>query len=169
METFNHQPIPREPLRLRGHTLLCLQGFRGEGYSPGFVENLTAIHRRLLEYPDQPVEIIAGPDAVCAACPHHAPSGCTLNHDLSEVEMHAQDRHVLALLHFRVGEIVTWREILDRIRTSLTGDQLPGICGQCRWLPLGYCREGVERLRSADHVVPSPLLSPRMIRSNTPS
>jgi hypothetical protein len=43
---------------------------------------------------------------------------------------------------------VTWREILERIRRAVSGDDLPSICGNCRWLPLGYCREGIERLRT---------------------
>ena len=33
-------------LTVRAHTLLCLQGFGGEGYSPSFVENRGAIARR---------------------------------------------------------------------------------------------------------------------------
>jgi len=28
------------------------------------------------------------------------------------------------------------------------GSDLPGICGSCRWLPLGYCRDGIDKLRS---------------------
>jgi hypothetical protein len=41
-----------------------------------------------------------------------------------------------------------WGDILDRIRTSLTGESLTDICGQCRWLSLGYCREGIDQLRA---------------------
>jgi hypothetical protein len=92
-----------------------------------------------------------------------------LNHELSEVEMQAQDRHVLSLLGLHSGEIVTWQDILDRIRTTLTGDRLLGICGQCRWLPLGYCREGIDRLRTDDSATSSQLIFPRMIRPNMPS
>lgn len=134
-------------IRLRGHTVLCLQGFRGEGYSRGFIENLTRIHRDLTEHPETLVTLVDTPDAVCGACPHRAEIGCSLNGDASEQEMRAQDRHVLALLRFQPGVCVRWVDILDRIRRSVTGDSLPGICGRCRWLPLGYCREGIERLR----------------------
>jgi hypothetical protein len=134
-------------LRLRGHTLLCLQGFRGRGYSPDFVENLAAIHRELTENPDRWVELVDSPDAVCGACPHQAVSGCTLNGEASEKAMQAQDRHVLALLGLHTGMSVQWRDILERIGRAVRGDDLPGICGQCRWLPLGYCKEGIELLR----------------------
>jgi hypothetical protein len=146
---------------LRGHTLLCLQGYRGEGYSPGFTDNLGAIHRSLSENPDQPVELAEEPDAVCGACPHRAPAGCTLNGQGSEAGMQAQDRHVLALLGLSTGGVVRWRDVLDRIRASVRGSDLPGICGRCRWLPLGYCAEGIEELRSKEAISPLPTPPPR--------
>ncbi len=138
---------PLSPIRLRGHTLLCLQGFRGEGYSPGFTDNLASIHRDLNGTPDHPVELTEEPDAVCGACPHRAAAGCTLNGMGSEAGMQAQDRHVLKLLGLKAGSVVRWRDVLDRIRASVKGSDLPSICGQCRWLPLGYCKEGIDRLR----------------------
>ena len=139
---------PSSPIRLRGHAVLCLQGFRGEGYSPGFVENLSAIHRSLADDPDQMVELVDAPDAVCGACPHRAPVGCTLNGEGSEAGMQAQDRDVLKRLGLSGGTVTRWRDVLERIRRSITGYDLPGICGNCRWLPLGYCKEGIDRLRS---------------------
>ncbi len=138
---------PPAPLRLRGHTLLCLQGFRGEGYNQAFTVNLAGIHRRLTDDPDHPVELVEEPDAVCGACPHRAPAGCTLNGDGSEPGMREQDRQVLARLGLKAGDVVRWRDVLDRIRSSITGNDLPAICGSCRWLPLGYCKEGIDRLR----------------------
>jgi hypothetical protein len=138
---------PPTPIRLRGHTLLCLQGFRGEGYSPDFTNNLAAIHRRLSENHDHPVELVDEPDAVCGACPHRAPAGCTLNGTGSEEGMQAQDRHVLKRLGLTGGSVVRWRDVLERIRVSIRGSDLPNICGSCRWLPLGYCKEGIDGLR----------------------
>lgn len=138
---------PPSSLRLRGHTLLCLQGFRGEGYSRDFTDNLAAIHRRLSENHDHPVELVEEPDAVCGACPHGAPAGCTLNGTGSEAGMQAQDRHVLKRLGLAGGSVVRWRDVLEHIRVSITGSDLPNICGSCRWLPLGYCKEGIDRLR----------------------
>ena len=134
-------------IRLRGHTLLCLQGFRGEGYSPKFVENMAAIHRLLTDHPDTWVEVVASPDVVCAACPHQHPSGCALNSVRSEEEMQEQDHVVLQRLRLQVGSRIRWRDILHRISASVSGDDLPSICGNCRWLPLGYCREGLNRLK----------------------
>ncbi|MBI3602925.1 MAG: DUF1284 domain-containing protein [Nitrospirae bacterium] len=145
--TVPTQKKRQDAVRLRGHVLLCLQGFRGKGYSQDFVDNLAGIHRDLAEYPDRRVEVVERPDDVCGACPNLALSGCTLNGKGSEASIQAQDRQVLDLLRLRAGESVQWGEVLDRIGTSLTGDSLADICGPCRWLPLGYCQEGIERLR----------------------
>ena len=62
--------------------------------------------------------------------------------------MQAQDREVLARLDLHEGDHMTWMEILDRIRMSLTGASLTNICGQCRWLSLGYCRDGIDSLQT---------------------
>jgi hypothetical protein len=62
--------------------------------------------------------------------------------------MQAQDRMVLAQLGLQAGQQVMWRDILERIRQRVNGTDLAGICGRCRWLPLGYCQEGIDRLKS---------------------
>lgn len=154
----------RADVRLRAHTLLCLQGFRGEGYSPSFIDNLARIHHDLAGHPEQWVEVVDAPDTVCGACPHLATAGCSLRGDGFEESMQAQDRHVLRLLGLQAGIRVQWSEILDRIRTAITGESLPSICGQCRWLPLGYCRDGIDRLRAADSVTPAGLIPAQELR-----
>jgi len=55
----------------------------------------------------------------------------------------------LELLGLPPGTRVRWREVLDRIRASVKGSDLPGICGSCQWLPLGYCRDGIDHLRAS--------------------
>ena len=134
-------------LTLRGHTLLCLQGFRGKGYSKDFIENLAAVQRSLSVDPEQPVEVTDRGDVVCGACPHQAATGCSLNGIGSEDAIRAQDHDVLRRLGLAPGDRVAWETILQRIAGTISGDSLDGICGQCRWLPLGHCREGIDRLR----------------------
>ena len=151
-------------IRLRGHTLLCLQGFRGEGYSSEFIANMAAIHRALTDHPEMLVEVLASPDAVCSACPHRHPSGCMLNGERSEEEMIEQDHEVLRRLGLKAEDRLRWREILSRILTSITGDDLPSICGDCRWLPFGYCCEGINRLRNPIQATTVGLVSPRSLR-----
>ena len=150
-----------DPIRVRAHTLLCLQGFRGEGYSAGFVENMAVIHQQLADDPSQWVEIIVAPDAICSACPHLVPSGCSLHGGGSEDAMQAQDRDVLARLDLHEGDHMTWAGILDRIRTSVTGESLTNICGQCQWLSLGYCRDGIDLLASQTQCQTLPFNGPK--------
>jgi len=57
-------------VRLRGHHLICLQFFRGEGYSPEFVENLAHVITNATE---SGALVVAGADRVCAACGGAAP------------------------------------------------------------------------------------------------
>jgi uncharacterized protein len=140
-------------IQLRAHTLLCLQGFRGLGYSREFVDNLSHIHEKLSRDPETLVEVLDSPDAVCAACPHRQLSGCTLNGDQSEQDMREQDRKVMALLEIPAGSQWPWKEILHRIGTALTEASLPDICGGCRWLSLGYCKEGIDALRSESSMI----------------
>jgi uncharacterized protein len=149
------------PIRIRAHTLLCLQGFRGEGYSAEFVENMAAIYQRLADDPSLWVEIMDAPDAICDACPHLLPTGCSLHGKESERHMQSQDHDVLARLGVHVGDHLSWADILDRIGTSLTGESLTPICGQCRWLSLGYCREGIERLRAPAQCQTTPVHGPK--------
>jgi hypothetical protein len=108
---------------------------------------MAAIHRTLTDHPESWVEVLASPDVVCAVCPHQHPSGCTLNGTRSEEEMTDQDHVVLRRLGLQVGSRIRWQDILERIQNSVSGDDLPSICGSCRWLPLGYCPEGINLLR----------------------
>jgi hypothetical protein len=135
-----------DPIPLRAHSALCLLGFRGEGYSPAFVERLESVHARVMRDPDLPVRLLASPDTLCAACPYLA-GGCTLQGPDHEAHMRAQDEDVLGRLGFAAGEVVRWGEVLERIRTRIRGTDLPGICTTCPWLPLGWCAEGVDALR----------------------
>ena len=139
----------RELITVRGHTLLCLQGFRGEGYSKTFIENMHRIHRRLEREPETLVRAVVQPDEICDACPNLGPSGCQLRGEGFEGNMRAQDREVLTRLSITEGEVLSWREILRRIGSALPSRDLTQICGSCPWLPLGYCREGIDRLRDA--------------------
>lgn len=132
-------------MRIRGHSLLCIQGFVGEGYSPEFVDNMMEIVASLRD--DVPVTVIDGPDALCEACPNLSSDGCSLHGDGSERGVRTQDRDVMGRLGIAPGATLPWNEILARIRKLIEPDDLDEICGKCPWLPLGHCREGLRRLR----------------------
>ena len=54
-------------IKLRGHHLVCLHFFKGEGYNLEYVENLAYILKRA-EAGDG-IEVAAGADDVCNTCP----------------------------------------------------------------------------------------------------
>jgi hypothetical protein len=80
--------------------------------------------------------------------------------------MNDQDQVVLQRLGLKVGRRIRWHDILERIRSSVCGDDLPTICGNCRWLPLGYCREGINRLRNPTQDTSIERLSSQALRSD---
>ncbi|MBI3803611.1 MAG: DUF1284 domain-containing protein [Nitrospirae bacterium] len=139
------------PIIIRGHTLLCLQGFRGEGYNAAFIEVMAGAHRELAAFPETPVQVVARADLFCRACPNLASDGCRLKGEGFEGAMQRQDRAVMARLRIAEGEVLPWREILLRISRQVSGEDLDAICGACPWLPLGYCREGINALNVVPH------------------
>ncbi len=132
------------PVLLRGHNLLCIQGFVGKGYSPEFVANMTRVIGAL--GPDTPVTVSATPDVLCAACPNLADSGCALHGEGSEAGIASQDRDVMGRLGIAEGETIEWGAIVTRIAASIVPDDLDSICGSCPWLPLGVCKSGIAAL-----------------------
>ena len=136
--------------------VLCLLGFRGEGYSVTFVAEMTAIHRQLQEHPEQMVQLCVSPDRICRACVHLRHGGCRLGGPEHEIHMRAQDEDVVARLGLAPGGIYPWSLILNRVRQSIQGKDLEAICTTCPWLALGYCAEGIEALKVDDVLVADP-------------
>lgn len=94
--------------KLRGHHLICLNFFRGEGYSEEFIKNIYEVIKK------EKVEIIAGPDDVCAKCPYLKEERCASNENTNEMIL-VQDRKALRLLGFTHGMIVDWKMIAARL------------------------------------------------------
>ena len=116
-------------MRLRGHHLVCLHFFRGEGYSPEFVQGLAGLIRRAEA--GEPVVVACGPDDVCSACPYLAGERCA-HTEASEAEVREMDEAALGLLGLSCGQEVSWAGVRDR---------LPGVlpewrgryCVSCQW------------------------------------
>lgn len=90
---------------LRGHHLICLHFFDGEGYDEGFIKNLEDTLRRAEE---EDVEITAGADDVCAAC-FHLKEGRCMQSEGADDEIRGMDVRALALLGLSIGDKVRWR------------------------------------------------------------
>ncbi|MBD2868191.1 DUF1284 domain-containing protein [Paenibacillus arenilitoris] len=123
-------------IRLRGHHLLCLLGFRGMGYSEEFCVNMTAIYERLRTEPDTEVEIITGPDDICRAYPPDKPPHC-------EGTVYGLDERILAKLGLAPQHRGSWRELCARIAEKVVPGDIARLCATCPWEKYGVCREGV--------------------------
>lgn len=93
---------------LRGHHLICLNFFRGEGYSEEFIENLYAVIKK------ENIEIVTGADEVCRKCLYLKEGKCQSN-DYTDEMIHLQDQEALRLLGFKPGMIVDWKMIASKL------------------------------------------------------
>ena len=149
--------LSRPPVPIRGHTLLCLQGFRGEGYDAMFTAHMAAIYNRLIHSPETEVQVLTRPDTFCHSCPHlSSEEGCTLHGQGTEPKMIAQDREVMNRLGIAGEQVLRWEEIVEKIREKIRASMLDDLCGACPWLPLGYCKEALSAL-SREGASPSSL------------
>jgi uncharacterized protein len=123
----------KPPVRLRGHHLICLQFFRGEGYSEEFVENLGHVIDRAT---GEPALIVAGIDNVCAACPELGPdSRCASESAGGEAEIVRIDELALEVLGTSTGERMSLPEARDRLEADAFGVGVwrAGACDGCAW------------------------------------
>lgn len=92
--------------KLRGHHLICLNFFRGEGYSDDFIKNIHSVARK------EKVEVIEGADEVCSKCPYLEDNRCS---NYTEEIIVFQDKEALELLGVKPGEMVDREIIAARI------------------------------------------------------
>jgi uncharacterized protein len=130
-------------VELSAHHALCVHGFRGMGYSAGFVASLSGIVDRLRDEPGVRVRVRIGSDAVCRACPSLSVGGC-MRYGQSVVR---QDARVAEVLGVSQGEEMPWDELRARVRANVAPDDLRDLCGGCPWLEYGVCAEGIAELR----------------------
>jgi hypothetical protein len=131
-------------IKLRGHHLLCLLGYRGMGYSEAFAANMTVVYERLRQQPTTLVTIVSGPDDLCVCFPSDQPNHCLTGH------VHERDEHIRQQLGLNIGDCVPWQHIVDTVRLRVKPQHIPEWCGTCPWLSYGVCEEGVGRIANGD-------------------
>ncbi len=116
--------------KLRGHHLICLNFFRGEGYSEEFIKNIYSVIGK------ERVEIVAGTDDVCVRCPYLKGNKCT-NSDYTDEKILLQDREALRLLRFKTGEIIEWRMISAKL-PGIMDEWKARFCHDCGYLKVCF-------------------------------
>jgi uncharacterized protein len=125
------------PLEIRAHTLLCLQGYNGVGYSPEFTARMDRVFELLKEHPETKVRVVVGSDFFCAICPHMENGRCRVDGDEDRsVEM---DLLVLDKLGIEANSVQVWEGLAFKLRHSINFEDLVCICGECRWKLSGVC------------------------------
>lgn len=140
-------------VKLRGHHLICLQFYRGQGYSPQFVENLDHVQSSAL---DTPALVVSAPDDVCAACPGLGADG-TCNHpDTGEAEALRIDALALQLLDVAIGEWVSLNDARSRLAADPAACERwrAESCAGCAWGQA--CDDGWRELTSYGQRAPEP-------------
>lgn len=120
-----------EPLRIRAHHILCMQGFQGFGYSEEFTKNMTLITEKIQKTPSFFIEIIIGADSICQHCPHLLDGGCDMEMDSLKV-ISSMDSLVLKNLNMETGSVISSKQI-KTLAGSLTPKKVEKICGDCSW------------------------------------
>lgn len=113
---------------LRGHHLICLHFFGGEGYNTPFVENLKEI---LVGAEGSIVEICEGGDDVCLKCPHLKGNRCIYSND-ADGNIRNMDRRALNLLNLSPDAKIRWQEIRERL-PEIFNDWYKTECIRCSW------------------------------------
>ena len=132
-------------IQLRGHHLICLQFYRGQGYSDDFVANLDRVLATVVE---SPALVVSAPDDVCFACPGLGTDGTCQHPDTGEAEALRIDALALQLLDVAIGE----RLSLTEARSRLAGDSeardrwQAESCQGCSWC--SACDEGWRALHA---------------------
>jgi hypothetical protein len=116
------------PARLRAHHLVCLRLFRGQGYSPAFVENLEATLARARSVG---AIVVEGVDDVCVACPGLDGGRCAWAPD-SDAEVRRLDALALRLLGCAPLDVIDWAAIEADVLEALP-EWDTDACPSCEW------------------------------------
>ncbi len=120
-------------VRLRGHHLICLQFFRGEGYSDDFVANLEHV---IGHAESAPALIVPGVDNVCAACPElGTDSRCASEGAGGEDEIARIDALACDVLGVAPGDRLSLEAARERLEADAigVGTWRADACHGCTW------------------------------------
>ena len=116
-------------LELRGHHLLCLQGFQGYGYSEDFVTNMTRINE-MRKSSDCTVTLTDKADDICASCPNLKNGIC--ENIKQDAIIERMDREVL--LKLDSDRQYSAPELFDEVSVKFNSlKSVENICDDCKW------------------------------------
>jgi len=120
-------------ITFRPHHFLCTLCFRGNGYSPNFVQNYKDIVNTLSD--ETPINITPHTDSICAPCPHKRSLNCTNQNKIALLDK----QHTQALK--LEDPVITWGDAKKSIRQNITLEKFHAMCAPCEWKKLGICEK----------------------------
>ncbi len=129
-------------LRLRGHHLICLHFFTGEGYDDIFIENLKNVLERT---ETEDVEICGEADEICVKCPYLKDNKCNFDEHADE-QIKEMDKSALNLLEITKNSIA-WDKIKGNI-PEIFPQWFRKYCIECDWRKACEKNHYYQRLRN---------------------
>ena len=128
-------------IKLRGHHLLCLLTYKGNGYTPAFSLNFTRIVRRLSR--GEEAVIVTGADDLCQPMLCQPDFHCADAHS-SEIDSQAlTDIGLLLDRELCSGEKLTFdADTVTRLRQAFLDGEIRTACQTCSWLT--HCNKIAE-------------------------
>ena len=120
------------PVRLRGHHFLCILTYRGHGYTPAFVDNMSAIVADIAA--GRPVRLLAGPDDICGGLTASDRIAC--EHDCGKLETRRLDDVAITEIDSHLGidfsgDITIDPPMVSRLRSLFADRAVRGACRNC--------------------------------------
>lgn len=116
-------------IRMRGHHLICLNFYRGEGYNQEFIENLDDVMRRAKG--GEEIEVVEGADEICRVCPTLQGEKC-VSKPGADAKIREMDAKAAAHLGVEIGSKVLWQEIKTKVMEA-PKEWLAAFCKGCDW------------------------------------
>ena len=116
-------------IKLRGHHLLCLQGFQGYGYNKDFVLNMGRVND-LRKSKDCTIILTNTSDDICSSCPNLKNNKCK-NEKRNRI-IEKMDDEVLSQLEYKnkYNALELFNEVSLKFKTLKS---VENICKNCKW------------------------------------
>ena len=119
-------------IRLRGHHLLCVQGFQGYGYNQDFIENMEHI-KSLLKNKNTMIRILNSSDDICRFCPNLTEEKLCKNEKYNQT-IQKMDNEVINKLNIKNNEINS-EELFNKVNQLFKSKKsIDKICNRCMWI-----------------------------------
>jgi hypothetical protein len=115
-------------VRLRGHHLICLHFFNGEGYDSAFIENLANVLKRA---ESEDIMVCGETDDICESCPYCKEFKCEYGEGADE-DIKEMDTMALDLLETENWSIVRWEGVKGKI-PEIFPRWYKNQCPECDW------------------------------------